>query len=531
MSRGPSTSRFSSVFDGFHAGRFFYSNLRIQETLTTIRYGVEARKGWILITGEAGVGKTTLLYKVAAELSPNVTCIVESDPRVSFTEVLQLILRSLGVEDGAVDETAMTQSCQRELRGRLQRSQLVALMFDNAHHLAEPTLRQVIKHFCGGSAEDPDGALLQLVLAGRPELKIKLSQAALLPLRRTTPILCEIQPLSSREIGPYIEHGLRSNNQAPELFDARAIKRIALYTKGNPRAVNALCEHAAQAAGGTAGASVSAELVDEVARDLNLLQSAAPSDPIPAAEDLATPREVDFTRSEFAPSEDYTEAVGRTFSDYNRDDEPRSPSQNGKRKPVWIVAMLILIMLAGAGTWVDTERARDSLNDWTRALNGVIARLQETRAGSAETETAVKPLEDIRSPEPLPPVTASGRERDQASSAGEAPTEAAIEPSTGNNGSGNATTPEPQPKVVSPPDRELRAPFQANPKQRRNQDLQLEVRKAIEMRAIRGVEVSVTRGIVYLHGRVATERQRRAAERAAHSVSDAIQVYNRILVD
>lgn len=549
MSRGPSTSQFSADFDGFRAGRFFYNNLRIQEILTTIRYGIEARKGLVVITGASGVGKTTLLYKVATELSSNVNCIVESDPRVSFTEVLQLLLRSLGAENVFADEQAMVHSCQRELRTRLQKAQLVALMFDNAHHLSEQTLRQVIKHFCGGSAEDPEGTLLQLVLAGRPELKVRMSEAALLPLRRRTPIWCEVHALSSQEIGPYIQHGLLSADQAAELFDARAIKRIALYTKGNPRAVNALCEHAARAAAEAGETAVTAELIDDIARELNLIHTEAAYEtahgPVNLAEEPITAPQFDFKLPPWtshenytmrpAAEEDYTQIIGRTFADFDAGDDGRTRLRRGKKK-LWVAALLFLIMLAGADAWVDTEAARDSLTYWSNRVHGTIARMQEAdratdvstallRSGSdAEPDkTAAAPSATVTLPHMPEPLNHSP----------ETLSEPLIESLPAKNGKnnnlpGDAKSEPARPSLSKP---EPRPSLEANFKPRSREDLQLEVAKAIQSRAIMGVEVSVSRGIVYLHGRVATERQRRAAERAARSVSDSVQVHNRLVVD
>src|SRR6185295_4949501 len=76
-------------------GDFFYSNLRLQEMLATIRYGIEARKGLIILTGESGIGKTIHLQKIATELAPNVTCILESDPRMSLPDLLRVMLGKL----------------------------------------------------------------------------------------------------------------------------------------------------------------------------------------------------------------------------------------------------------------------------------------------------------------------------------------------------------------------------------------------------------------------------------------------------
>jgi general secretion pathway protein A len=200
---------------------FFYRNLHIQEVLSTIRYGIEARKGLIILTGEAGTGKTILLQKVASELPANVTCILEPDPRLGFAEVLRLILRNLNCEISDQDEPAMLRTCKLQLRSRAERCQIVSLILDNAHHLPDPTLRYITQNFTGGSAEDPNGTLLQLVLSGRPGLTTKLSQAALVPLRRRRPIICQLHPLSNREIAAFIQQGLGSNNHPAELFDAQ----------------------------------------------------------------------------------------------------------------------------------------------------------------------------------------------------------------------------------------------------------------------------------------------------------------------
>ena len=230
----------------FSASASCYTNLQIQEALTTIRYGIEARKGLVIITGEAGVGKTTLLHKVSKELADNVLCIVASDPQVSFADVLGLILRNIEPETPGDDELAMVRTCKLRLRSRLEQCRIVSFLIDDAHRLPDQTLRRLTQNFLAGSVEDPDGTLLQLVLAGPPELRTKIAQVALSPFNRKQPIMCELQPLNSRETGSYIEHMLRTRNRRLELFDERAIKRVALYTRGNPRAVNSVCDRALQ---------------------------------------------------------------------------------------------------------------------------------------------------------------------------------------------------------------------------------------------------------------------------------------------
>jgi general secretion pathway protein A len=535
MSSGVSEVQSSPSFAGFPAGRFFYSNLRIQETLTTVRYGIEARKGLVLITGEAGIGKTTLLHKIATESSANVTSIVESDPRVTFNEILRLMLRSLGIDSAGADELSMVRSCQLELRARLEKCQIVALILDNAHHLSEQTLRHVIKNFLGGSAADPDGTLLQLVLAGRPELKAKLSEAALFPLRRRTPIVCELEPLNSQEIGSYIGHGVRANDHVEEIFDARAVKRIALYTKGIPRSINTLCERAAELAEESNSTVVGAELIDAVARDLGFHESAFVGEHINIEKNFAKPDTIEPSARRFHSPDDYMEVVvGRTFLDYNSADVPQGSYRPAKRRTAWVSMMLFLIAISATGAWISAESARDSLAYLSAILNGVTARLQPGASVNGSSEIASEPMTAAERIEPLPTpaVLAPPSEPYRTGAAPEAPAESSLEPLTLSNTTESSLTRDAksQPRVPSSVNEERRAPTEASTNQR-NRDLQAQIIRAIENRAIVGVEVSVVRGTAFLDGRVATERQRRAAERAAHSVDQVSRVRNRIVVD
>lgn len=539
MSLGVSELQSSPGSVGFPAGRFFYSNLRTQETLTTIRYGIEARKGLVLIVGAAGTGKTTLLHKIAAESSANVNYIVESDPRVTFSEVLRLMLRGLGVESAGADELSMVRSCQHELRVRLEKCQIVALIFDNAHHLSEQTLRHVIKNFLGASAADPDATLVQLVLAGRPELKVKLSEAALFPLRRRTPIVCELEPLNSQEIGSFIDHGLRSNDYAGELFDTRAIKRIALYTRGNPRSINVLCERAAQLADQSHSTLISAELIDEVARDLGFRENAFVTDPINIDKNFEKPDPIEPSARRFHSPEDYMEVVvGRTFLDYDAGDERQSVYRPAKRKTAWVSVMLFLIAISSTAALMSTGTARDSLAYWSAMLNKMATPLRPQASvngseSASESITAAGSLEPLTTPAVLSPPSDPYLTGNATQAASEtSPPETSLEPLTGNNGTEDSLNHDAksQPRVPDPSNEGRRAPLKVSSNQS-NRDLQEQIIKAIENRAIIGVEVSVVRGTAFLDGRVATERQRRAAERAAHSVDQVSRVRNRIVVD
>jgi type II secretory pathway predicted ATPase ExeA len=506
-----------------------------------------------MVTGEAGIGKSTLLQRVVTELSGNVTCVVESDPRVSFPEILALLSDRLGIEDSAADEQTSLLSCQRELRTRLRRCQIVALMFDNAHHLSEQTLRQIIKHFLGGSAEDPEGTLLQLVLAGRPELKIKLMKATMLPLRGRTPLFCELEPLDSQEIAAYIEHGLRSRSLPEDSFDSRAIKRIALYAKGNPRSIDAISDRAQNTP--ATGGVITAERIDQIAQELSLRETPLAQETRSfedKAETTATshsPQGLQFTLRD-NKNDNYErglKAVSQTFTNYPSDDEPltfRDYRKNEEpffahQKPVRrgrapMIIMLLLLGLAGAAAWIGIEQVEDSALRWSGMVSETIAGLQKPPTRGSESlpipETTVLPetREPLAAPADIPALPVPGPSTDIPAVSSQPSLESLIE-SGGRENSPPPSSPfqrEARPLPDREPPRQPEAPVT-----QRNPDLQLEVIQAIARRAIIGVDVSVINGVTYLDGRVATERQRRAAERAARSVPEVGLLYNRIVVD
>ena len=130
---------------GFAGGDFFFSNLHIQENLSTIRHGVETRRGLIIITGEAGLGKSKLLSRSIVEMPAHVTCVELPAQMLDFADALRSMLRAVdGFDDpgiDAADEAALARRCQALARAHLERNRLIALAIDDAHLLPDRTLR------------------------------------------------------------------------------------------------------------------------------------------------------------------------------------------------------------------------------------------------------------------------------------------------------------------------------------------------------------------------------------------------------
>ncbi len=539
---------------GFAGRDFFYSNLRIQETLTTIRYGIESRKGLIIITGDTGVGKTTLLRKVIADLPANVTGIFVADARISFSDLLRLILRGLDDDQAQEDEGAMVRRCQSLLRARLERCEIVALAVDDAQLMPDRTLRNMMQNFLGGSAEDPEGALLQLVLAGGRGLKTKLAQAALIPLRRRRPMICELQRLSSQEIGAYIEHGLTAANRPAELFDERAVKRVALLSDGNPRAIGALCQRALQL-GGAAGA-VSAELIEIAAKGVDMH---------PGVNGAAAAREQSFARFdeeqnfdddqdddakgfEFVPTHSTAAADPAFFARDSRSESRRSWLPRGESLSSWVRVFTVLTLVVGAAAVIPArsinlviapaQNAIDLVAGWGEKLKHSAPPPQESRRAPeppAKVAEVVKgpseaELRKMAEPEALVPLAGPDRPtapEEKLAASGLDQSAETLAPQATNSPPAEKVKPGPGTRQnTARRDTVRAAPVKESP----SRDLQSEVAKAIASRAIMGVEVSVVQGTAILDGHVATERQRRAAERAARSVVGVERVRNRIAI-
>ena len=514
----------------------FYSNLHYQEVLTTLRYGIIARKGLVLLIGAAGTGKTTLLRQLTRELDSNVTCIFESDPDVNFTDLLRLVLGNLEVVGNTRNELSMMQRCKTILRSELERGHIVSLVIDNAQRLRDETLEYLLHNFFAAVTADRDENLLQIVLAGRPELKERLEQPRLRSLKPRSDLLCQLQPLRDNEITAYIANRLRAAQLPAHVFDHVAIDRIAGYTGGNPQLVNVLCDRTLQITEGSPVSKVSPETIARAARDLGL------SEPRFPARETAEPNfEMPIERDEpfrFQSADgDTTEVVGQTFLNYTFEDRrPWLWPADRNRKVVRV--LLFLILLGGSAAWLQSEVGKNQLALWVGKQNGPVGApdapliekqnplpapapssenpLPQPNIGdSSETSlpAAEKPVEPLSSvlTEKAPVLTEKAAEKSPAE-----------KPPT--------SDPKPAPKKAPMSAGNSRqAPVAENADAQRKL-LEAQVYKAIENRAIMGVDVSVINGTAYLEGRVATERQRDAAERAARSVAGVQRVRNRIAV-
>ena len=529
MSRGYSKSPKSSLTNRTVDSCFFYDNLKFQQALATLRFGIEARKGLILLTGETGVGKTTLLHKLTSKLDANVTCIWVGDPSCDLAEIVRLILHHLGIEASADGESAMTERCLEILRSRLENNLIVALIFDNAHHLGNRILEPVIKNLLKDPARSSEKTLLQIVLSGRPELRDKLRQ----PEFRTTGfpvgIEYELPMLTEDDIYHYVEQRLRFGGLSTELFSRAAVQLIAAHSRGRAQLVNAMCDRALETAFDLSRTPISAEIIAGAIEDLDLRQPESIRKEEP--ETNFVPRRERDIPYYLNSDDDTTTVVGQTFLHYN------NSSDHTKRfydRGWFLMLVMVLFVLGAAHSLNQFEPAKRLASDWSEAARE-IAGLNRPNPMQANG-VAELPLAIERATDSLPPP------RETKSLSTNSDNNEATEPPMSEMEDSVEPTPSATPKTLrsdraKPPSQ---TPLKTRPSlpnsakvdsEATSREQAIKISKAIEDRAILGIGVAVIDHVAYLDGRVASEAQRRVVERAARDVPQIRAVRNRIVVD
>lgn len=223
--------------------KFLYLSPTHQEALQHLKYGVQEKKGFIVLVGEVGCGKTTLCRRFLNELDPNHfdTALI-LNPRVTETQMLKSILTELGETKIARSQVDLVAQMNRVLLERIDRGRDIVLIIDEAQNLSFAVLEQVRLL---SNLETDKQKLLQIVLMGQPELKEVLARDELRQLRQRILVHYELNPLSLADMQHYIQHRLTlAGSVGRPLFTSWALRAIHRHSKGIPRVVNNLCDKA-----------------------------------------------------------------------------------------------------------------------------------------------------------------------------------------------------------------------------------------------------------------------------------------------
>ena len=223
--------------------RFLYLSPTHQEALQHLKYGVGEKKGFIVLVGEVGCGKTTLCRRFLNELDPtHYDTALILNPRVTETQMLKAILTELGETKLARSQHDLVAQMNRVLLDRIEKGRDIVLIIDEAQNLSNNVLEQIRLL---SNLETDKQKLLQIVLLGQPELKVVLAQAELRQLRQRILVHYELHPLAATDIGHYIQHRLSlAGGSGRPGFTTWAMRALHRGSGGIPRVLNNLCDKA-----------------------------------------------------------------------------------------------------------------------------------------------------------------------------------------------------------------------------------------------------------------------------------------------
>lgn len=261
-----------SPFDISPDPYFLFPTPRHNEALASIVHGVLRRKGFMVLTGEVGTGKT-LMVRCLMELlrERGVASANVFNPGLRSREFLVYIIGDLGMKPASPDNKgALLLQLYSYLIARQRANQTTVLIVDEAQNMGIELLEEIRLLT---NLETAQQKLLQIVLVGQPELDQKMDSPDLRQLKQRITLRCHLEPLQEAETRAYILRRLQrsgENSQAPMIFPAPVTAAVHNYSQGIPRLINTICENALVAAYATQSETVTEDMVDEVARDLRL---------------------------------------------------------------------------------------------------------------------------------------------------------------------------------------------------------------------------------------------------------------------
>jgi len=251
---------------------FFYATPGHKEVLLNLVYGIQRKKGFIAVTGEVGTGKTLLIQCLRELLrrigvpSANV-----NNPQVSSIEFIEGVLEQLELPFRGISKTEALNRLYKFLLDQYRRGGTCVLIVDEAQLLSWKMLEEVRLL---GNLETTRQKLLQIVLAGQPELDRRMDSPSCRQLKQRVSLRCQLSALNEEETAKYVVRRLElagANSTAKHVFSPEALAAIYRYSRGIPRVVNTISENALMVGYSCHAPCIGLDLIEEVSNGLHLL--------------------------------------------------------------------------------------------------------------------------------------------------------------------------------------------------------------------------------------------------------------------
>lgn len=249
---------------------FLYRSPQHEEALANLIYGVHSRKGFVVLTGEVGTGKTTMLECLRDYLeSQYVEFAFIFNSRINVEQFFEMIAYDLDLRCSAKSKTEVLFALNQVLVQQAQEGRTTVLIVDEAHNLDWDVLEEIRLL---GNLENPRlGKLLQIILAGQPELDRKLDQPNLRQLKQRIVLRCTLRPFRVQETTEYISSRMEKAGMPHQtVFPDELIREIHLRSQGIPRLINTLCDNLLLTAFAVEQRVTELSMLDEICRDIRL---------------------------------------------------------------------------------------------------------------------------------------------------------------------------------------------------------------------------------------------------------------------
>jgi len=299
--------------------RYLFLTKQVEETVSSLMYGIQTRKGILTLTGEVGTGKTTLVNRVLDWLHEGGTkTAFLFNSRMNSSQLFDFVLAEFEIPCESRSKSQQLMKLNQWLLDRFRAGETAVVILDEAQNLTFPVLEEIRMLT---NLETATEKLLQIVLSGQPELDEKLNLPQLRQLRQRIMIRCKTSHLNKEETHDYILERLKTAGCAPgaqPIFSSAAMDTVHLYSLGVPRVVNLLCEHSLINAYVEHMRPIQPKIVEDVAREFQL----------DVVEPTATPEGI-RTSAELYNSEAFIQNLGEALSRF-RINVPGAPLRQKK---------------------------------------------------------------------------------------------------------------------------------------------------------------------------------------------------------
>jgi general secretion pathway protein A len=258
--------------------RFFYGHPIYVKGLAALAYGIQDKKGFMLVTGEAGTGKTILLRMLTLQVGVAVEFVSVSLPRLVSCGLVEVMAQKLGLASAGETKFEMIRALNDYLMQQMSSGHTVALLIDEAQQLGDEALESICDL---SNLETEQEKLLQIVLVGQPELAARLCKPSLRAIKQRIALHYRLSALhTADDVAAYIRHRLgvaRCNDV--EIFSKEAMEAIWYYSAGTPRLIHSICDNALAMVCETGKKQVGPYIIKKIAESLMLEREADFSKP------------------------------------------------------------------------------------------------------------------------------------------------------------------------------------------------------------------------------------------------------------